>query len=221
MGKFKDLTGERFTRILVVSRAENNKHNHTCWNCICDCGNEIIVTSGALRAGQESCGCLRKEQLVTRLTRHGMHKTKFYHVWEALIQRVTNPNDFAYKNYGERGITIDPCWLDFIGFKNDMFDGYKEGLTIDRIDVNKGYSKENCRWVGYDVQGHNKRKREGCSSQYLGVCACGRDKMWKAEIRKDFARMNLGRFQLEEDAARAYDNASEHLYGDRPNGTER
>jgi hypothetical protein len=102
-----------------------------------------------------------------------------------------------------------------------MFEGYEEGLTIDRVDVNSGYNKNNCRWVGYDVQGHNKRKRSNCSSNYLGVCLCKRSLKWKAEIRKDFKRVNIGSFISEIDAATAYDNISEEWYGDRPNGTVR
>jgi hypothetical protein len=77
MGKFEDLIGQRFARLLVVSRTENNKHNQACWNCVCDCGKELIVTSGRLKAGQVSCGCLQKEKNISRLTKHGMHKTKF------------------------------------------------------------------------------------------------------------------------------------------------
>lgn len=88
---------------------------------------------------------------------HGLSKTKFYTVWAGMKQRCTNPNYAYSKNYGGRGITLCEEWYKFINFYNDMYPTFRDGLLLDRIDNNKGYSKNNCRWVDWKVQNNNKR----------------------------------------------------------------
>ena len=90
--------------------------------------------------------------------KHGMWNTKIYYVWTAMKARCSNPNVESYPDYGGRGITVeDPRWLEFINFYNDMKDTYQEHLSIDRIDNDKGYFKENCRWTTKDIQANNRR----------------------------------------------------------------
>ena len=86
-----------------------------------------------------------------------LSRTPFYDVWHHMRQRCLNKNSSLYKYYGNREIKIDPKWDSFANFKEDMGSGYKKGLTLDRIDNNKGYSKENCRWATWDQQSKNKR----------------------------------------------------------------
>ncbi|SHJ74243.1 hypothetical protein [Tepidibacter formicigenes] len=163
MAKLIDLTGQRFGKLVVIKRGKNDKTNHARWYCQCDCGEVVLVTRGNLRNGRaKSCGCLRREKITRyniKKDNTGESKTKLYQIWIAMRQRVKNPNSQAFKNYGGRGITICKEWEeDFQVFKKwSISNGYKENLSIDRIDNDKGYSPENCRWTDWETQCNNTR----------------------------------------------------------------
>ena len=128
------------------------------WICKCDCGKEIIASGSNLsRNHTNSCGCYQIQQTSNANKTHGLSKTDLYGEWNEINMRCYNPNVKAYKYYGARGITN--YWKnDPIGFIDwSMKNGYRKGLTLDRIDVNLGYSPDNCRWTTWDVQGINKR----------------------------------------------------------------
>lgn len=120
MGKFIDLTRQRFGRLIVIKRVENNKWNSTCWECQCDCTNITIVDSGKIKSGHtKSCGCLNIEKTKKRLTKHGYCKNELYNTWCGIINRCYNKNHISYKNYGARGIAVCDKWRrDFIMFYN-------------------------------------------------------------------------------------------------------
>lgn len=151
--------GDRFGRLTVVSRAEN-KGKYKCWNVSCDCGNTKTVYDGSIRSGRTtSCGCLAAEVHRARLTTHGQatgKQTKEYMAWRDMLQRCNNPNNPAYKNYGERGIKVAVEWLDFAVFLTDMGLAPR-GLTLERLNNELGYSKDNCAWATYKSQLNNRR----------------------------------------------------------------
>lgn len=89
--------------------------------------------------------------------RHGMSHTKFYKRWKSMMSRCNIPTHQVYHNYGGRGITVCERWHKFTNFMDDMYDGFDECLQLDRIDNNKGYSKENCRWVTHKENSRNRR----------------------------------------------------------------
>lgn len=128
------------------------------WFCACDCGNTVTVYQQHLRRGDtKSCGCYRSENSTKIHTTHGETKTRLYKTWDIMRQRCFNPNDHAYRHYGARGISICEEWNDFLVFKQwALENGYRDDLTIDRIDVYGNYEPSNCRWADLNTQANNK-----------------------------------------------------------------
>lgn len=158
--KFVDLTGQRFGRLTVIKRVENNGKK-VMWLCRCDCGNETTVFSGYLRNGDtKSCGCLSKDKLRERRFKHGeSRKTRLYRIWIGIRKRTSGKaNEKRTKKwYTDKNIKMCEEWSDFRNFRDwSNANGYDDSLTIDRIDGNKGYSPENCRWVDWKTQTRNK-----------------------------------------------------------------
>ena len=88
---------------------------------------------------------------------HGLTKTKFYGRWRAMKQRCLYPKSHGYKYYNSRGIKICDKWMNFMGFYEDMYSSYSEELSLDRINNDGNYYKENCRWVTWEIQNKNRR----------------------------------------------------------------
>ncbi len=208
-----DLTGHRYGRLTVIDEKGRDKYGHVLWNCLCDCGNTTVATTSNIRCRTTSCGCVNKE----KITSHGMHDTRQYQIWADMKSRCTNPSNPYFNHYGGAGVSVDPQWETFEGFWKDMQDGYCDTLTIDRIDPYGNYTKDNCRWSNKSVQNHNKRKQKDTHSKYIGVTLDKRYNTWYAHIKGKY----LGTFLSELPAAIAYDNASEEIFGDRPNKTQR
>ena len=164
--KLEDLTGQRFGRLTVLYRTTDyvqpNGSRRPRWRCKCDCGTELdVIASNLKRGSTRSCGCLQKEELSKRRTSHGgwANNEKLYGVWHGMKKRCYCVTDQHYKDYGERGITVCDLWKeDYAAFREwALSNGYKEGLSIDRINVDDGYSPDNCRWVTAKVQQSNRR----------------------------------------------------------------
>ena len=169
-----DLTGQRFGRLVVVGRADPpvNKRGNARWHCHCDCGRECDVIGSCLRCGHTaSCGCLRKERALAANTTHGQTGSRLYRIWYNMRTRCENPHGTHYDNYGGRGISVCEEWHDFANFMQwAERTGYRENLTLDRIDANEGYNPVNCRWVTMREQ--NRNRRNNANITYHGVTRC-------------------------------------------------
>jgi hypothetical protein len=154
-----DLLGEKFGRLDVIEQAGRERWGNTLWLCRCKCGNVTMVTGSHLRSGNtQSCGCLNNEIITKHGHRTKNEKSKTYESWAKIIQRCTNTNNKDYHRYGGRGITICAGWLEsFENFLKDMGKSPTKDHSINRIDNDKGYYKENCEWATSEKQARNRR----------------------------------------------------------------
>lgn len=186
---FGKLTVTKFIGVKSIGLSNQKK---SLWEAICECGNITIVIGGRLTNGTtKSCGCYKK----THNTSHGMSYNKFYKLYNSMIARINNPTALSYENYGGRGVIIE--WKTFEEFKDDMYESYLEhqvnfgakNTTLERVDNDGNYSKENCKWATRAEQGRNRRSNVLIT--FNGKTQCLQD--WADEM--DINRMTL-RYRL-------------------------
>ena len=162
MPKKIDMTGRTIGRLLVIEECGRSSDGQVLWRCRCECGREVIVRGDNLRnENTTSCGCYRQERMVETRTTHGMSKTRLYGVWHFMLQRAgvcKGASENVKRLYQDRGITVCDDWTIFENFRDwALSHGYKEGLQIDRVNNDAGYSPENCRWVSQRENTNNRR----------------------------------------------------------------
>lgn len=161
MAAFRDLTGQRFGKLLILQRAPSRRspsgHLGVYWLCQCDCGEvkEIPASSFSTRKAR-SCGCATREAFIARSTTHGMSKHPLFRLWRAMLDRVDGKN--GRRLYADRGIDMDPRWRDFRAFLHDVGERPSPRHSLDRRDNNQGYWPGNVRWALPIEQQSNTRR---------------------------------------------------------------
>lgn len=152
------MIGLAFSRLTVSEGAGRDRKRNLLWLCVCECGQEVVTAGYRLRSGEtRSCGCLQRESVIHRNTSHGMTKSRLYNIWANMRARCL---DSSNVNYGGRGISVCASWEDFSAFAEWASGaGYRDDLSIDRINNDGDYTPDNCRWATTLVQSRNKRPR--------------------------------------------------------------
>jgi hypothetical protein len=153
-----EIIGNSYGNLTVLEALGRNKHSQREYRCLCSCGKETIVLKSSLVNGlTKSCGCGMGNRVHGRLDKTKTKEEKAtYYSWDSMADRCRNAKCRDYKNYGGRGIKVEVRWRKFENFLEDM--GIMPlGYSIERVDVNKGYSKSNCIWLPKDKQAQNRR----------------------------------------------------------------
>lgn len=160
----KDITGQRFGYLVVLRKSGKDIHRNIIWLCKCDCGVEKPISGLTLRQGRtKSCGCKAVEMIAKAKTKHGQSQSRrggtqsrAYSCWNNLKSRAASNKTLEARKYAKRDLTVCEKWKTFEGFLEDMGECPSPGHSIDRINNDLGYSKENCRWASHTEQQRNK-----------------------------------------------------------------
>lgn len=213
MPKRLDISGEKYGKLTVVSYSHQNEHGKSVWTCKCECGNESKVVGSGLKSGHTtSCGCNKSLGMTEYNTTHGMKGTRTYNVWNNMKARCNDTTRWDAEYYSLKGITYDPDWEKFEPFYRDMGET-PDGLTLDRIDPNGNYTKENCRWATHSLQGYNQVLSKINKSGKTGVYFSDQINRWIAEIGFENKKIRVGTFKEFKDAVVAREEAELKYFG--------
>lgn len=207
-----DLSGMTFGRLTVLDFA-GIKNGRTMWNCLCECGNKKIARGKELKIGHtKSCGCLNQDnrsKLGKGNITHGDTKSRVYQIWRKMKSRCEKKDDQAYKHYGGRGITVCEEWHDYLTFKDwALSHGYRDDLSIDRINNDGDYEPHNCKWSTHKEQQRNKRSNvlltyngeTHCLGEWSEITGMRLDTLWKRVKKYNFTNetaISRGKFERE------------------------
>ena len=179
------MRGRTFYRLTVIAPAGRDKKRNLLWRCGCSCGAEKTTAGYRLRSGEtRSCGCLQREIVTKRNTKHGLAGSRLYVIWSNMRARCA---DKGNADYGGRGIRVCDDWLSFKPFAAwAVANGYAAVLTIERIDNDAGYSPDNCRWATPLEQSRNKRLRRDGKLVEADVSAIRNDTRMQRVIAADY-----------------------------------
>ena len=193
------LIGETYLR--KATETSPQKYRYGLYECQY-CGKEFEVMYHHIIGGQKSCGCFTTNRT------HGLRGHRMYSTWLNMLDRCYNKNFKQFNDYGGRGITVCEDWLDIKNFVDwvDNKSNWVEGLTLDRIDNDKGYNPDNCTFSTRTIQSINQRQQSNNTSGYVGVTWEARVSKWRARVNMFKKEKHIGRFSTIEEAVQARDN---------------
>ena len=176
-----DLSNKRSGNLLFIKQVGVSKDRHILWECLCDCGNSIVTSSSNFNV-LKNCGKCKTYVCKGKIT--SKSKTRLFKIWNGMKSRCSCPSVNSYELYGGKGISVCQEWMDFDNFYNwSMSNGYSDGLSIDRIDIELNYNPSNCRWVTIKEQGRNKSNSR--LIEYNGETKCLSEWSELLNIRRD------------------------------------
>lgn len=153
----QDLTGQRFGKLVAVSPIKVGRRAR--WRFKCDCGNDYEGMVQSIRRGVRHCLSCANAVRAAKAVTHGQcrgERSRLYNIWVGMRGRCNNERDKVFYLYGGRGIKVCAEWDEYPAFRAwAEANGYTDNLTIDRIDGNRGYEPDNCRWVTQADQARN------------------------------------------------------------------
>lgn len=199
--------GDKYGSLTIIKESDRvGVTNKRVVTCQCECGNFVDVQTNNLSSGNtKTCGCSRGT--------HKLSNSRVYNIYEGMIRRCKPENSGMFPHHAGKGITVCDRWKEsFENFFTDMGE-VPEGLSLDRIDGNLGYYKENCRWATASVQGYNKGLDPNNTSGKTGVSFYNQHQKWSAEIHVEGKRIRLGMFDNFDDAVTARIKGELQYYG--------
>ena len=195
MVKEKDITGNKYNYLTAIKKVGCDK-----WLFKCDCGREVIASKKRVIKGtKKCCGCLTQKMKSDSLKKHGLSKTRIFKIWVKMKERCEYKKSNRYVKYGGRGISVCQEWRKNVKNFYDwaIKNGYKDDLTIDRIDVDGDYCPENCRWATYKEQARNKHTNSmfeingeiKCLAEWCEIFGLPYKKTWE-NIKKNKTTLN-------------------------------
>jgi len=190
----RKIIGQKFNRVLVLDVVGKDKKSRKIIQCKCDCGTIFNALEDNVKRGiTRSCGCWAKEKASITHKKHGLEGTRIYNIWLSMKQRCLNEKNEHYKDYGGRGIKICDKWLEFINFRDDVYESYlkhvkdfsEKETTIDRVDTNGNYEPDNYRWATYKEQNNNRRDKV---TQVNFIAIDPNGIIYKSNNRAEFSR---------------------------------
>ena len=203
----KPILIEGLGRIFPTENSKERRRRYGIYKCGF-CGTNFKARTPSVKFGNtKSCGCYRKRRVSESHKTHGLGGTRLYDTWTNMKDRVLNPKNKQYNDYGGRGITICEDWLDIRNFYNwAMENGYSDELSLDRIDNGGNYYPENCRWVTKTIQSRNQRIGKNNTSGYKGVSYDKKSGKYRVKITVNKKQVRLGRISTPVEGAIAYNN---------------
>lgn len=198
-----EIIGSHFGLLVAIEEVERHikpsGQKERMFLCKCSCGGSITARLRTLKIGYPaSCGCIRRETVVAKNTKHGMSYTKFRSIHNNILRRCFNPKDEFFKDYGGRGINICVKWKTLTGFIEDMLPSYVDGLSIERIDVNGNYEPNNCKWIPMEKQALNKRNSLIFSHNGITQCLSEWARYYKLPYHKLWKRIQKSGYSFEQ-----------------------